>query len=284
MSVDDVIKLSKAGLSDDLIIQQIKKKGQRFDLSTDQLLQLKAAHVSERVIQAMIDPTKVAAPISTQKTENSVLQQSPQPSVPSSAVTPVSFASAAQSAATPAVTAQPVKASSQTEASLPSKPGMYLFEGHQYSQILGQPVAFERTGSRLVSGVTLHIKAAHNNIQIPGHTARTITSADPVFAFIPTQHEAENGVTAGDLILIKLETHGDRRQIEVAAGGTGRGSAGVSITHQLAATRSEPVSGSYEIRPVSPLRPGEYAIYLQRGEGLPAMLYDFSVQMVSVRQ
>src|ERR1035441_10437463 len=33
MSVDDVIKLSKAGLSDDLIIQQIKKKGQRFDLS-----------------------------------------------------------------------------------------------------------------------------------------------------------------------------------------------------------------------------------------------------------
>jgi len=52
-----VIRLSKAGLSDDLIIEQIKKKGQRFDLSTDQLIQLKATSVSERVIAVMIDLT-----------------------------------------------------------------------------------------------------------------------------------------------------------------------------------------------------------------------------------
>src|ERR1035438_4182657 len=55
MTVEDVVKLSKAGLSDDLIIQQIKKKGQPFDLSTDQLLQLKTAHVSDRVIKAMTE-------------------------------------------------------------------------------------------------------------------------------------------------------------------------------------------------------------------------------------
>jgi hypothetical protein len=58
MTVDDVIRLSKAGFGDDVIIEQIKKKGQRFDLSTDQLVQLKSASVSERVIQVMIDPTK----------------------------------------------------------------------------------------------------------------------------------------------------------------------------------------------------------------------------------
>jgi hypothetical protein len=57
MTVQDVIKLSKAGLGDDLIIQQLEKKNQRFDLSTDQLLQLKTAAVSDRVIQVMIDPT-----------------------------------------------------------------------------------------------------------------------------------------------------------------------------------------------------------------------------------
>src|ERR1017187_672768 len=62
MTVDDVIRLSKAGLSDDVIIQQIKKKGQHFDLSTDQLVQLKSASVSERVIQVMIDPTRDTAP------------------------------------------------------------------------------------------------------------------------------------------------------------------------------------------------------------------------------
>jgi hypothetical protein len=57
MRINGVIRLSKAGLSDDLIIEQIKKKGQRFDLSTDQLIQLKATSVSERVIAVMIDLT-----------------------------------------------------------------------------------------------------------------------------------------------------------------------------------------------------------------------------------
>jgi hypothetical protein len=67
MTVDDVIKLSKAGLSDDVIIQQIRKEGQRFDLSTDQLVQLKSASVSERVIQAMIQPTEDTAPSPAEK-------------------------------------------------------------------------------------------------------------------------------------------------------------------------------------------------------------------------
>ena len=58
LSVDDVIKLSKAGVDDDVIIQKIKKQGQSFDLSTDQLIQLKSASVSSRVIQVMLDPSK----------------------------------------------------------------------------------------------------------------------------------------------------------------------------------------------------------------------------------
>lgn len=58
LSVDDVIKLSKAGIDDDVIIQKIKKQGQPFDLTTDQLIQLKSASVSSRVIQVMLDPSK----------------------------------------------------------------------------------------------------------------------------------------------------------------------------------------------------------------------------------
>lgn len=55
ITVEDVIKLTKAGLNDDIIIQQIRKSGQTVGLSTDQLLQLKSAQVSDRVIQALID-------------------------------------------------------------------------------------------------------------------------------------------------------------------------------------------------------------------------------------
>ena len=47
-----------------MIIAQIKKRLTPFDLSTDQLLQLKSAHVSDRVIQAMMGTQSAATPIS----------------------------------------------------------------------------------------------------------------------------------------------------------------------------------------------------------------------------
>ena len=48
-----VIRLSQSGLSDSVIIAQIKKRPQPFNLSAGELLQLKDAHVSEPVIEAM---------------------------------------------------------------------------------------------------------------------------------------------------------------------------------------------------------------------------------------
>ena len=62
LSLDDVVRMSKAGLSDDIIVQQIRKRPQPFDLTPDQLIELKSAHVSDSVIRAM---TESAA---TQKT------------------------------------------------------------------------------------------------------------------------------------------------------------------------------------------------------------------------
>jgi hypothetical protein len=50
----NVVRLAGAGVSDDVILAQIRSKGQFFDLTTDQLLKLKAASVSDRVIGAMM--------------------------------------------------------------------------------------------------------------------------------------------------------------------------------------------------------------------------------------
>ena len=58
LTVDDVIKLTQAGLSEDVLVTKIKKNGQAFDLSPDQMLQLKSNKVSDKVIQYMLDPTK----------------------------------------------------------------------------------------------------------------------------------------------------------------------------------------------------------------------------------
>jgi hypothetical protein len=65
LTVDQVIQLVKAELSDDLIIAKIKKNNKALDLSTDELLKLKAAKVSENIIMLLMDPTaqpKVAPP------------------------------------------------------------------------------------------------------------------------------------------------------------------------------------------------------------------------------
>ncbi len=62
LAVDDVIKMSKAGLTDGIIVQQIRKNGRAFDLTPDQLIQLKTAAVSDRVISVMMDPSQPDAP------------------------------------------------------------------------------------------------------------------------------------------------------------------------------------------------------------------------------
>src|SRR5260370_6026688 len=66
MTVEDVVRLAKAGVSDEIILAQIQGKHQSFDLTVDQLIELKSASVSERVIRAMIDisaPPTAPAPL-----------------------------------------------------------------------------------------------------------------------------------------------------------------------------------------------------------------------------
>lgn len=57
---DAVIKLVKAGLSDDLIVSTVNSQAGTFDTSTDGLIALKTAGVSDKVVSAIV--AKAAAP------------------------------------------------------------------------------------------------------------------------------------------------------------------------------------------------------------------------------
>jgi hypothetical protein len=160
----------------------------------------------------------------------------------------------------------------------PTDPGMY-FEGNGgYTKILGQIVEFERTGSLLVSHVTLGIKSAKGNAQLMGAHAATVVPASPTFYFVPAKQEGDAGVNAGDLILIRLEQKPERRQFEVEAVGDMRASKGITLTHQIQLDRSEIAPGVFKILPVGELGRGEYGLYLARGEGLAPYIYDFSIR------
>lgn len=166
----------------------------------------------------------------------------------------------------------------QTPQTLPTDPGMYVEASGSLTKIIGQIAEFKRSGSSLASHATVGIKSQKENIQLLGPHAQTVVSSRPVFYFIPAKQEADAGVNAGDLILVRLEEKTERRQFEIAAHGAWRSSAGISLTHQVQILRSEVKTGIYKIAPAMALTRGEYALYLSRGEGMAPYVYDFGTQ------
>lgn len=94
LTVDGVISMVEAGLSDDVIISRIRQEGKPFDLSADDMIRLKKAKVSDAVMKAMMNPNAGA------------------PSAPSTPVAGTPPAAGAQSAA--ASTASPAPSEKQT--------------------------------------------------------------------------------------------------------------------------------------------------------------------------
>jgi hypothetical protein len=56
----DVLKLYRANLSEDFILERIRRDGAVYDLNADQVIELRNNGVSERVIQAMLDTRRDA--------------------------------------------------------------------------------------------------------------------------------------------------------------------------------------------------------------------------------
>lgn len=237
-----VIELSKLGLDDDIIIAKIRNGNCQFQLGDSDLVAVKKAGVSAKVIAAMLD-----AGSSTAKS-----------------VTATPTTAEANSVAPP--TAGPTTA------------GMYLSSGDTYTKIMGQLLGTKRTGSLLASKLTAGIKTSKVNEQLLGAHAQAVTGPNPQFLFIPAKQEGDAGVNAGDLILIRMEQKKDRRQFEVGATGAWRASSGVALSHEVQLSRTEVRPGVYKIAPMTTLSKGEYGLYLDRGENLAPYVYDFSVE------
>ncbi|MBI3099130.1 MAG: glycine zipper family protein [Planctomycetes bacterium] len=61
LTTDEVIRLSQAGVSDPVIVNQIRASGSTFELSADDILRLKEAKVSDEVLTAMIQTRRAPA-------------------------------------------------------------------------------------------------------------------------------------------------------------------------------------------------------------------------------
>lgn len=58
LTIDDVIKLSQGGVSDETIIRYIKQRKTKYNLTKDQITRLQEGGVSPQVINYMIDSGK----------------------------------------------------------------------------------------------------------------------------------------------------------------------------------------------------------------------------------
>lgn len=244
-----VIEMAKLGLDDDIIIARIKNANCVFQVEDTDLVNLKKAGVSPKVIAAMLDASARTSPqVAANRNDGLTVQVAGQSNV---GVLPDNGTSG---------------------------PGMYVEVRGSFTKILGQIVDFKRSGSMLASDLTLHIKTTKENVQLLGPHAQTVTGSNPEFYFTPAKQEADAGVNAGDLILVRLEEKKERRQFEIGAQGAWRASKGISLTHQVQLNRTEVKSGTYKIMPAVALEKGEYGLYLSRGEGMAPYIYDFSVQ------
>jgi curli biogenesis system outer membrane secretion channel CsgG len=83
--VDRVVKMLKAGLGEDLVVKEIVKENLKADLSSDDMIRLKEAGASDRVISAIMDPSSVgSAPAPTPAAAPAMAPIEPPPVPPGS--------------------------------------------------------------------------------------------------------------------------------------------------------------------------------------------------------
>ena len=183
LTAEDVIKLAKAGVSEDIIIQQIRKNGRAFDLSTDQLIALKTANVSDRVVQVMLDPARADAP-------------APAPAV-----------------SKPVASAPATPKHAPVEAALPSEVGVYAKRRGQWVEVAPE-IVYWKTGGVLKTIATAGIRRGDVNGHVLGASSHT-SFASPLELLIV----APEGVALNEYELLHLRANKDNREFRTVTGG-----------------------------------------------------------------
>jgi hypothetical protein len=274
---DAVIKLFKAGLSDDLIIATINAQPGTYDVSTDGLVALKASGVSDKVVAAIL--TKGSAPAAP-------------PAAPPTAALPP--------AAAPEAPADPDDPTAKHDF------GVYLMttthEGKPKMVFIERAgEAGTKTANVAAFAFTYGIAKAKLKAEIPGQraAARSMDSRPVFYMYFPDM----NGLGSfggSDMItspnqfsLLDLEIKKDHRETQIARVGFASAQTGSDEKKQIPFTSERIKSGVYRLTMKQSLKPGEYAfIMATRGTsgpvgtwgaggspGTSVVIYDFGVDL-----
>jgi hypothetical protein len=180
LTIEEVLRLSKAPVADELIIARVKRNGKAFDLNTDEILVLKNSGVSETVIKYLLDPS---------------LPYSPSPPPPPATGPPP----------------RPVKPSSDPLASkVPPDPGMYYLKpAEEFLQLDLKPIVpYKQPGK--VSKLSVGMVKGHIIGSMAGATAKT-RAADGAAVFY---FRLGDKAAIDDITLLSLQPESNRRQLD----------------------------------------------------------------------
>jgi hypothetical protein len=219
---ESVIKMAKAGLTDDVILATINSTAGAYDTSPDGLIALKQAGVSDKVIAAVV--SKASTPASV----------APPPPLP------------------PAPDAAPPGAVSTALPEGTHEVGIYYKDSSGAWQPVNWEVVIFESG-----GVVKHVASAglikHDlNGVIGGARSRLIVNIPARFIL-----HVPDGVSPLDYRLVRLHVNGNNRQFQSAAGELGHESAG-SDRDDVEFTTKELGSSAYEVVINGDLGNGEY--------------------------
>ena len=249
---DDVLTMMSVGLSDSIILAKIHQHNEPIDLSTEDLVRLKKAKVSDAVIQELIDPSiePTAAP------------------APRVVQGPL-FGIASASGATPGagdLVGDPNDPLTAHDS------GIYV-----YSTDHGTPrmVQLERmayqgakTGGMFASAMTYGIAKMKSKAIISGKASSIRAhDANPTFYFYfgekpsdlsNSYFASQNISNPNQFALIRLDTNKDSRSTELGEFSMWGASSGNDHNHNVHFRSEKLKSGLYRVTLDSALKPGEY--------------------------
>jgi hypothetical protein len=245
---DAVIKLAKAGLTDDLIVSTINSQAGTYDTSTDGIIALKTAGVSDKVVAAVVAKASAPAPV----------------------------------AAVLAAAAAPAEADPNDPTS-PHEPGLYLMLNSPDGK--HNMVLLERTAStneRVAMGFfSRPIKA-----KIPGLRAplRTSEPKPIIYMYFPAGSGFSHTGSPSQFALLILDSKKDHRETEIGRLKPVGNNALVAVMgfdqSKIVKTTPEKVGpNTFKVTPDADLPPGEYSFIAaaELSESEPATIFDFGV-------
>lgn len=258
MTNGEVISLVKAGLNTQIIINKIRTSKTAFDLSTDGLIALKKAEVSDEIVTAMLEA----------KSGKSV------------------SAAAAPNAAT----------GDPNDPMAAHNFGIYLYEEKdgvkKMTQLTPNVSAQNRTGGLFTSSLTYGIGKVKIKANLPGTTAKLqLNQAQPVFYFyLDTKSGGLNtasGVpsTPNEFTLIKFNVRSDNREVTIGKANAFGAKGGLSDEYVVQFNAEDLGNGIFKITPTSTLKNGEYGFYLinsgnsNASSAVGSKFFDFGVKL-----